>query len=55
MDALTQWFNSAIVSPLAFFAFLRAFYTALPGPIQHVIWIAFGGTLILGILRGIGR
>lgn len=57
VDNVTSWiqltFSGDSVS--AVFGFLRAFYTYFPDVIQELFLTAFGGTVFLAVLRGVGR
>ncbi len=39
----------------AVFAFLLDVYQAIPDSVQYLIYCAFGGMVLIAIMRGIGR
>ena len=41
--------------PTSVFEYLVEFHNFLPGPVRYLIYVAFGGMVLIAILRGIGR
>lgn len=41
--------------PTTVFEYLVEIHDMLPDPIRYLIYIAFGGMVLIAVLRGIGR
>lgn len=41
--------------PTSVFGYLVEFHNFLPGPVRYLVYVAFGGMVLIAILRSIGR
>lgn len=42
-------------TPLVVFSFLNQVYDCFPGQLKYLLYITFGGMVVIAVLRSIGR